>query len=188
MPKSGIKFPAGRAMGSRSSSNLQASVVDQQARGSLDQYGGLSVGSGSPRPDSILSRTLNVSLRESSIPVAHKRQTHLQQFSPSLIDRLSSPPSPADSQKSSPTDEIIRRRLAAESAQIRSQEAEILSSISAALEKENLDREKPGMSSEVLGRDIEEIKGKIERMKRDRDEKEGEGIRKAKESIVKCYR
>ncbi|ORX40662.1 hypothetical protein BD324DRAFT_611714 [Kockovaella imperatae] len=107
-------------------------------------------------------------------------------FSPSLIDRLSSPASSKEPSES--TDDIVRRRLAAESAHIRSQEAEILSKISAALEKENLDKEKPGMSSEVLGRDIEEVREKVERMKRDREEKEGEGIRKAKEDILRCYR
>ena len=44
------------------------------------------------------------------------------------------------------------------------------------------------MSSEVLGRDIEEVRGKVERMKKDREEKEGEGIRKAKEGVVRCYK
>jgi altered-inheritance-of-mitochondria protein 13 len=77
------------------------------------------------------------------------------QFSPSLVDRLSHPPS----EKPKSTDEVVRQRLAAEAAHIRQQEAEILEKISAALEKENLDKEKPGMSSEVLGRDIEESDG-----------------------------
>ena len=51
-----------------------------------------------------------------------------------------------------------------------------------------MDREKPGMSSEVLGRDIEEIREKIERMKKDREEKEGQGIKKAREGVMKCYK
>ncbi|WVQ84307.1 hypothetical protein IAT38_006459 [Cryptococcus sp. DSM 104549] len=106
------------------------------------------------------------------------------QFSPTLISRLSSPHEPAPA--SSSTDEVVRRRLAAESAHLRAQEAEILKSISAALEKENLDKEKPGMSSEVLGRDIEEIKEKVERMKEKRT-KEGEAVRAARESVEKCY-
>ncbi|KAK4687928.1 MICOS complex subunit MIC19, partial [Tremellales sp. Uapishka_1] len=107
------------------------------------------------------------------------------QFSPSLLDRLSSPSTP--SKPSSSNDDIIRKRLAAESAHLRSEEAAILSSISAALEKENLDKEKPGMSSEVLGRDIEEVREKVERMTRARKEKEGEGVRSSKSSVVKCY-
>lgn len=43
------------------------------------------------------------------------------------------------------------------------------------------------MSSEVLGRDIEEVREKVERMKRERTEKEGEGVRRAKEGVVRCY-
>jgi altered-inheritance-of-mitochondria protein 13 len=56
------------------------------------------------------------------------------------------------------------------------------------LEKENLDKEKPGMSSEVLGRDIEEVREKIERIKRDRMGDVGKGVEGAKEGVRKCYR
>jgi len=56
------------------------------------------------------------------------------------------------------------------------------------LEKENLDKEKPGMSSEVLGRDIEEVREKIERMKRDRLGDVGKGVQSAQEGVRKCYR
>jgi altered-inheritance-of-mitochondria protein 13 len=56
------------------------------------------------------------------------------------------------------------------------------------LEKENLDREKPGMSSEVLGRDIEEVREKVERMRGERSRREGAGVSSAKERIVRCYR
>ncbi|ODO05699.1 hypothetical protein I350_04759 [Cryptococcus amylolentus CBS 6273] len=106
------------------------------------------------------------------------------QFSPSLISRLSSPHEPTNPHAN--TDEVVRRRLAAESAHLRSQEAEILKSISAALEKENLDKEKPGMSSEVLGKDIEEIREKVERI-RERKTKEGVAVKSARESVEKCY-
>jgi altered-inheritance-of-mitochondria protein 13 len=50
-----------------------------------------------------------------------------------------------------------------------------------------MDKEKPGMSSEILGKDIEEVRDKVQRMKKERTEKEGEGVRKAKEGVVKCY-
>jgi len=111
------------------------------------------------------------------------------QFSPSLVSRLSSPAPDAESTKpTTSTDEIVRRRLAAEAEHIRAQEAEILNKISAALEKENLDKEKPGMSSEVLGRDIEEVREKVERMKKERESKEGEGVRRARQGVVECYR
>jgi altered-inheritance-of-mitochondria protein 13 len=62
-----------------------------------------------------------------------------------------------------------------------------LKDISSALEKENLDKEKPGMSSEVLGRDIEEIREKIERMKKDRMGQVGKGVQSAQEGVKKCY-
>jgi altered-inheritance-of-mitochondria protein 13 len=112
------------------------------------------------------------------------------QFSPTLIDRLSSPSSKSSStnDKPSSTDDIVRRRLAAESAHLRTQEAEILQAISSALEKENLDKEKPGMSSEVLGRDIEEVREKIERMKKDRLGDVGKGVQGAQDKVRKCYR
>ena len=55
------------------------------------------------------------------------------------------------------------------------------------MEKENLDKEKPGMSSEVLGRDIEEIREKIERMKKDRMGQVGKGVQSAQEGVRKCY-
>ena len=46
---------------------------------------------------------------------------------------------------------------------------------------------KPGMSSEVLGRDIEEVREKVERMASEKRAKENEGVRGAKEGVVKCY-
>lgn len=50
-----------------------------------------------------------------------------------------------------------------------------------------MDKEKPRMSSQVLSRDIEEVREKVGRMKREREQKEGEGVRKAKEGVVACY-
>ena len=44
------------------------------------------------------------------------------------------------------------------------------------------------MSSEVLGRDIDEVRGKVERMTSERKGKETDGVRGAKEGVVKCYR
>lgn len=81
----------------------------------------------------------------------------------------------------------MRQKLASESANLRQKEAEILSSISSALEKENLDREKPGMSSEALGRDIEEVREKVERITNDRKNRENPDLAKAKDAVVVCY-
>lgn len=44
------------------------------------------------------------------------------------------------------------------------------------------------MSSEVLGRDIEEVREKVERMESGKREKESEGVRNAKQGVVRCYR
>lgn len=82
----------------------------------------------------------------------------------------------------------MRQKLQDESAALRQREAEILGSITAALEKENLDREKPGMSSDALGRDIEEVREKVQRMVEDKKNKENDDIRRAREGVVKCYK
>lgn len=42
------------------------------------------------------------------------------------------------------------------------------------------------MSSEVLGRDIDEIREKVERMKEKRN-KEGEGVKRARQGVEQCY-
>lgn len=42
------------------------------------------------------------------------------------------------------------------------------------------------MSSEVLGRDIDEIREKVERMKEKRN-KEGEGVKLARQGVEQCY-
>ncbi|KAL7418509.1 hypothetical protein Q5752_006967 [Cryptotrichosporon argae] len=110
------------------------------------------------------------------------------EFAPSLISRLASPASPAPSTTS--TDDVVRQRLASEAAHIRQQEAEILSSISAALEKDNLDKEQgaaAGLSSDRLGRDIDDVREKVERLRREREGKESARIREAKDEVTRCY-
>lgn len=108
------------------------------------------------------------------------------QFSPTLIQRLANPGAFAQAATASSTDELVRQKLAAESAALRQKEAEILSSISSALEKENLDRDK-GLSSEVLGRDIEEVREKVERIVEDKKTRLDNGVVRAKEGVVACY-
>jgi hypothetical protein len=39
----------------------------------------------------------------------------------------------------------------------------------------------------VLGKDIEGVREKIERMGREKERKEGEGVKSAKGAVVKCY-
>ena len=44
------------------------------------------------------------------------------------------------------------------------------------------------MSSPVLSRDIEDVREKVERMKSGREVKENEGVKRAREGVVKCYK
>lgn len=67
-----------------------------------------------------------------------------------------------------------------------------MAKISSALEKENLDKEKPGMSSELLSRDMEEVREKLEKLGRKRKEvfeEQGEKkeVRKQRDAVVQCY-
>lgn len=50
-----------------------------------------------------------------------------------------------------------------------------------------MSKEKAGLSSGALGRDIEEVREKVERMRKESSGKEGEGVRKAKEGVKRCY-
>ncbi|KAJ9095692.1 hypothetical protein QFC21_005564 [Naganishia friedmannii] len=122
------------------------------------------------------------------------------QFAPSLISQLSSTTtSPSSSEPIAHThhDTTIMARLHAESERLRTQESEIMHSISRALEKENLDAEKPGQSSALLGRDMEQVREKLERWGRKRGGEvlfEGEGgqgehaqVRKQRDAVVQCY-
>lgn len=148
------------------------------------------MGAGQSTPGAAQEQVISAPEPSTSVQVSRSHSLFAvianSQFSPSLVSRLSSPAEPINAQAS--TDDIVRRRLAAESAHIRAQEAEILQKISAALEKENLDKEKPGMSSEVLGRDIEEVREKVERMRKEREQKEGPEVTAAREGVIRCYR
>lgn len=55
-----------------------------------------------------------------------------------------------------------------------------------------MDKEKPGLTSEILGRDIEEVREKVERMSGRRKEVlEGVGenaeVKAGRLAVVKCY-
>ncbi|KAJ9114724.1 hypothetical protein QFC22_005600 [Naganishia vaughanmartiniae] len=84
-------------------------------------------------------------------------------------------------------------RLQAETERLRHEESEIMAKISSALEKENLNKEKPGMSSELLSRDMDEVKEKLEKLGRKRNEvlfdEQGEKaeVRKQRDAVVQCY-
>ncbi|KAJ9111356.1 hypothetical protein QFC19_001124 [Naganishia cerealis] len=116
------------------------------------------------------------------------------QFAPSLISQLSSSAASSSDEPIARThhDSAIMARLQAETERLRHEEAEIMAKISSALEKENLNKEKPGMSSELLSRDMEEVKEKLEKLGKKRKEvfeEEGEKaeVRKQRDAVVQCY-
>lgn len=116
------------------------------------------------------------------------------QFAPSLISQLSSSTANSSDEPIARThhDSAIMARLQAETERLRHEESEIMAKISSALEKENLDKEKPGMSSELLSRDMEEVKDKLEKLGKKRKEvfeEEGEKaeVRKQRDAVVQCY-
>jgi altered-inheritance-of-mitochondria protein 13 len=83
-------------------------------------------------------------------------------------------------------------RLHAETERLRHEEASIMAKISTALEKENLDKDKPGLNSELLGRDMDEVRDKLEKLGRKRREvfdEDGEKaeVRKQRDQVVQCY-
>ncbi|KAJ9114472.1 hypothetical protein QFC20_001345 [Naganishia adeliensis] len=118
------------------------------------------------------------------------------QFAPSLISQLASSSSSSTSSEEPSArthhDSAIMARLQAETERLRTEEASIMAKISSALEKENLDKEKPGMSSELLSRDMEEVREKLEKLGRKRKEvfeEQGEKkeVRKQRDAVVQCY-
>lgn len=116
------------------------------------------------------------------------------QFAPSLISQLASSSSTSSEEPTARThhDSAIMARLQAETERLRTEEASIMAKISSALEKENLDKEKPGMSSELLSRDMEEVREKLEKLGRKRKEvfeEQGEKkeVRKQRDAVVQCY-
>lgn len=76
---------------------------------------------------------------------------------------------------------------------LKSEEAEIISQVEAALEKENLDRELSSASegketsSVVLERDVEEITRKVERHREKREGLDGQ-MKESREALESCYK
>ena len=120
------------------------------------------------------------------------------QFAPSLLTQLTSSSSEPTSSSSNHHDPVILSRLQAEVQKLRSEEAQILSSISSALEKENLDRstgkdgEAKSLNSVVLSRDLEVVREKVERMMGKRagalgQKGESSEVEEGRRGLVQCY-
>ncbi|CED82569.1 Protein of unknown function DUF1690 [Phaffia rhodozyma] len=115
------------------------------------------------------------------------------QFSPELIAQLSDPStaaSPSQARQSS-IDEHIRQKLESSLQSLKAQEASLNAQLHAELQASNLSTEKSasgsGTSSEILRRDIEEIREKVERFEKKRSLSDWPEINQTKENIKQCY-
>ncbi|KZT59022.1 hypothetical protein CALCODRAFT_467651 [Calocera cornea HHB12733] len=119
-------------------------------------------------------------------------------FSADLLSHLSdtrSSPHPTPERQET-LDAHIRSRISAELQRLQSEEEEVRAEIERTLEKENLDREAANaeegteVHSEILGRDMEELRKKVERFESGRAMR-GEGREEVKgkqEAVVQCYK
>ena len=93
----------------------------------------------------------------------------------------------------------MRARIDADVARLKEQESDVVREIEAALERENLDRERsmagaadePGAgdvkSSAVLMEDLEEIRQKVERYNNRRELAEHPELKAKSDAVVECY-
>ncbi|KAJ7687577.1 hypothetical protein B0H14DRAFT_879641 [Mycena olivaceomarginata] len=118
-------------------------------------------------------------------------------FSQDLVDTLAdnaASPSPSPARQNS-IDAHIRARIQAELQHLRAEEQTVRDQIQAALEKENLDRER-AMSgdpdsvktSPALLADLEEVRAKVDRFHARRDLSEYPGLRENSDALVACYK
>jgi altered-inheritance-of-mitochondria protein 13 len=115
-----------------------------------------------------------------------------------LQDNLSSNTTPPERQSS--LDSHIRGRIQAELARLREEEKDVREQIEAALEKENLDKER-GMageddseavgsvkSSASLAGDLDEVQKKVERYHAKRSADDYPVVKEQRDALVSCYR
>ncbi|KAJ7172755.1 hypothetical protein C8R46DRAFT_833803, partial [Mycena filopes] len=119
------------------------------------------------------------------------------QFSQDLVDTLadnaaSTNPSPG---RQNSIDAHIRARIQADLQQLRAEEQLVRDQIHAALEKENLDRERamagdPNSvkTSAALLADLDEVRAKVDRFHARRDLSEFPALRQNSDALVACYK
>ncbi|KAJ7135048.1 hypothetical protein C8R43DRAFT_894616, partial [Mycena crocata] len=119
------------------------------------------------------------------------------QFSQDLVDSLadnaaSSTPTPA---RQNSIDAQIRARIQAELKQLRAEEQSVRDQIQAALEKENLDRERAMAgdpdsvkTSAALLADLDQVREKVDRFHARRDLSAYPALRDDSDALVACYK
>ncbi|KAJ7752147.1 hypothetical protein B0H16DRAFT_1547549 [Mycena metata] len=118
-------------------------------------------------------------------------------FSQDLVDTLAdnaASPTPSPARQNS-IDAHIRARIQAELQQLRAEEQSVRDQIYAALEKENLDRERAMAgdpdsvkTSAALLADLDEVRAKVDRFHARRDLSEFPTLRQDSEALVACYK
>lgn len=176
-------------MGNSQSTNSTVAPVEQVIR---PQEPSTSVQVSSGRPITSWSGTTLPTIRF---------HTCVIQFAPSLLTQLTSSSSENSNSSSSSSnhhDPVILSRLQAEVQKLRSEEQQILNSISSALEKENLDKSRgedgngKSLNSVVLSRDLEVVREKVERMMGKRagalgQKGESSEVEEGRKGLVQCY-
>ncbi|KAI0062213.1 hypothetical protein BV25DRAFT_1916139 [Artomyces pyxidatus] len=116
------------------------------------------------------------------------------QISGELVSQLSDDPlNPAVSPaRQSLIDADIRSRIQQEAARLATDEEVVRTQIEAALERENIHRERAladegEASSAVLLGDLEEVRQRVDRFKEKKELVEADGVREAGEAVVACY-
>jgi MICOS complex subunit MIC19 len=120
-----------------------------------------------------------------------------------LEDNLSSPGTTPERQNT--LDSHVRARIQAELARLQTEEAQVRAQIEAALERENLDREKAlsgdgesdgngdnvtsgnVSSSALLQGDLEEVQKKAERFQARRQLDDHPEVKQARDAVLQCY-
>lgn len=126
------------------------------------------------------------------------------QFSPEVVNQLADNLESSDTppQRQSLIDAHIRARINSELEALKQEEEDVRSQIEAALEKENLDKERSmaGESADdgstagdvktsaTLFGDLEEVRGKIEKYHAKKDMSGHPEIQEAGNAVVDCYR
>ncbi|KAJ6611769.1 hypothetical protein B0H10DRAFT_344710 [Mycena sp. CBHHK59/15] len=118
-------------------------------------------------------------------------------FSQDLVDSLAdnaAAPTP-DAARQDSLDVRVRARIQAELASLRAEEQAVRDQIHAALERENLDRERalaadpdPVNSSPALMADLDELRAKVDRFHARRDPTQFPVLQAAGAALVACYR
>ncbi|KAF8212533.1 hypothetical protein K438DRAFT_1806675 [Mycena galopus ATCC 62051] len=118
-------------------------------------------------------------------------------FSQDLVDTLAdnaASPDPSPARQNS-IDAQIRARIQAELEHLRTEEQAVRDQIQAALEKENLDREREMAgdpdsvkTSPTLMADLEEVRVKVDRFHARRDLSDYPALRENSDALVACYK